>query len=84
MSAELFAEETVVVVATIETHVVEDSALTREVDLVAVGSLRDADAGSECQQIFKLASEDRCRAHGCLVDRGADFRLHGVDRWSRQ
>src|SRR6185312_12251145 len=81
---ELLAEETVVVVAAVETHVVEDSTLTREVDLVSVGALRDADAGRECQQVFKLSSEDRSRAHCGLIHCGADFCLYSVDGWSRR
>jgi hypothetical protein len=43
LAAELLAEEAVVVVAAIESDVIEDSALAREIDLVAVGPLRDAD-----------------------------------------
>jgi hypothetical protein len=84
LSAELLAEETVVVVAAVETHVVEDSALTREVDLVAVRTLRDADTGRECQQVFKLSSEDRCRSHCGLIHGGADFGFHRVDSWRRR
>jgi hypothetical protein len=37
LTAELLAEEAVVVVAAIKTDVVEDSALAREIDLIAVG-----------------------------------------------
>ena len=36
MTAELLAEKAVVVVAAVQTHVIEDSALAREIDLIAV------------------------------------------------
>ena len=78
----MFAEEAVVVVASIETDVIEDSALAREIDLVAVGTLRDADAGRECQQVFKLSSENWCGAYCCFVQRRAGFRLCRIDCWS--
>ena len=41
LPARLFAEEAVVVVAAVETDVIEDAALAREVDLVAVRPLHD-------------------------------------------
>jgi len=44
LAAELLAKETVVVVAAVERNVVEDAALSGEIDLVAVWSLRDTDA----------------------------------------
>jgi hypothetical protein len=80
LSAELFAEEAVVVVAAIEADVVEDSTLSSEVDLVAVGALSDADSGRERQQVFKLAAEDRRGAYGLLVERRAYFGFRDVDR----
>jgi hypothetical protein len=84
LSAELFTEESVVVVAAIQTDVVEDSALTREVDLIAVGTLCDADVWCECQQVFEFSSENRCRSYGCLVHRRAGLSLECVDSWSRR
>src|SRR6185369_8406110 len=84
LPAELFAEESVVVVAAIKTDVVEDSTLAREVDLIAVGTLCDADVWCECQQVFKLPSENRCRSYCCLVHRRAGLSLEGVDGWSRR
>ena len=47
LATDLLAEEPVVVIATIEADVVEDAALAVEVDFVAVGALRNADARSE-------------------------------------
>ncbi len=55
LTAELLAKETVVVVTTVEADVVEDTALTVEVDLVAVGALGNRDTRSESQQVFKFA-----------------------------
>src|SRR5215203_2189064 len=65
LSAELFAKESVVVVASIERNVVEDSALTREIDFVAVGTLRNAYTGCECKQVFKFSSQNWCCTY-CL------------------
>ena len=48
---QLFAEENHYYIATVQTHVVEDSALASKVYFIAVRSLHDADARSECQQI---------------------------------
>ena len=79
LAAELFAEESVVVVAAIEADVVVHAALPIEGDLVAVRPLDDADAGSEGEQILELAAEDRRRADGGLVERVADFGAGHVD-----
>src|SRR5260370_2208782 len=70
LAARLFAEEPVVVVAAIEADVVEDAALPLDGDLVAVGPLHDADAGSQGEQILKLASEHRGLRDGLLAQRG--------------
>ena len=45
LSAELLAEEAVVVVAAVEANVIEHAALTVEIDLVAVRTLRNAYTG---------------------------------------
>src|SRR5256885_3960885 len=82
LSAELFAEEAVVVVTAIETDVIKDSALAREIDLIAVRTLRDADVGRECQQIFKLSSQDGCSAYRSFVQCRAGFSLDGIYGWS--
>src|SRR5437660_3899162 len=67
LATHLFAEESVVVVATVEADVVEDAPLPVDIDLVAVRTLSNADAGGQCQQVFKFAPEHRCRCHGDLV-----------------
>src|SRR6185437_3554568 len=70
LPAHLLAEEAVVVVAAIEADVVEHAALAGKVDLVAVGSLADADAGGQGEQVLELAPEDRRRLDRLLVERG--------------
>jgi protocatechuate 3,4-dioxygenase beta subunit len=45
-------------------------------------TLRDAHVRRECQQVFKLSSEDWRRAYCCFVQRRAGFRLCGVYRGS--
>src|SRR5258705_1119750 len=64
LSAQLLAEETIVVVAAVKTDIVKNTPLAGEGNLVAVGSLYDANPGSECEQVFKLPTEDRRCAHG--------------------
>ncbi len=78
LAAGLLAEEAVHVVAAVETDVVEDAALAREVDLVAVRPLHDGDVRRQRQQVFKLAPEDGEIADGLLVDGRTRFRLDGV------
>ena len=75
MAAHLFAEEAVVVIATVEADVVEDAALAVDVDFIAVGSLRDADARSQRKEVFKLAPEDRGLRDRGFVQRGGRFGL---------
>src|SRR5438034_2684007 len=53
------------VVAAVQAHVVEDTALARERDLVAVRPLDHADPGGEGQQVLELPPED-----GRVGDRG--------------
>src|SRR6185503_2779380 len=69
LAAHLLAEEAVVVVAAVEADVVEHAALAREIDLVAVRSLNDADATSERQQVLELAAENRRVGDGRFVER---------------
>src|SRR5262245_26225997 len=71
LAAGLLPEETVVVIAAVEAYVVKDAALAVEIDLVAVRTLSDAHAGSERQQVFKLAAQNGRAADGDLVDRRA-------------
>src|SRR4029077_503836 len=49
LTSHLFAEEAVVVIAAIQADVVENSALSVEVDLIPVGPLHDAHTRSEGQ-----------------------------------
>ena len=79
LTAELLAEEPVVVVAAIEADVVVHASLAVEGDLVAVRSLDDAHAGSEGEEILELAAEDRCRADGRFVERVAHLRSGHID-----
>jgi hypothetical protein len=69
LPADLLTEEAVVEVATVQADVVEDAALPGERDLVTVRALHHTDAGRERQQVLELATEDRRRLHGCLVER---------------
>jgi hypothetical protein len=59
LAADLLAEETVRVVAAVEADVVEDAALAREGNLVAVGSLDYAHAGRQGQQVFEFTAQNR-------------------------
>ena len=71
LASDLFAEESIVVVAAIEGNVVEDAALPGKVDLVAVRALHDADSGRECQQILEFAPEHGSVTHGEFIQRDA-------------
>src|SRR6266480_6951537 len=51
----LLTEESVVVVSAVQAHVIKDSTLAIEGDLVAVGTLGNRDAGRQGKQVFKLA-----------------------------
>src|SRR5437660_8532491 len=53
LAAHLLAKESIVVVAAVEADVVEDAPLPVDVYFVAVRTLSDADAGGQCQQVFK-------------------------------
>src|SRR2546426_725636 len=80
LTAELFTEKTVVVVAAIEADVVEYAALAIEVNLIAVRPLSDGHARRQCQEVFKLASEDRRAGDGAFVQGRRGFRLRDFDR----
>jgi hypothetical protein len=54
----VLAKLTVVVVTAVEANVIENTALAGKVDLVSVRALRNADAGSQSEQILKLPAED--------------------------
>src|SRR5260370_780802 len=59
LPAQLFAEEAVVVVSAIQTDIVENTTLSGKSDLIAVRSLNHAYSWRECQQVFKLAAQNR-------------------------
>src|SRR5438105_3881390 len=67
LTTDLLAKKSVVIIAAIQTDVVECSALAGKVDLVAIRPLHDADAGSQGQQIFEFAAEHGSPANGSLV-----------------
>ena len=69
LPSRLFPEEPVVVVAAVQADVVEDAALTRERNLVAVRALDDADAWCQGEEVFELPAENRQRLHRPLVER---------------
>ena len=79
LPAGLFPEEPVVVVAAVEADVVEDPALPREGDLVAVGPLDDGDAGREREEVLELASEVRDVLDRQRAERGRRGRARGID-----
>ena len=56
LSAPLFAEKGVVEVGPIDNEVVEDAALAADVELVAVGALRDGDAGGKQGEVEEIAA----------------------------
>ena len=56
LSANLLAKKAVIVIAAIQADVVVDSALSSEIDFVAIRTLDDAYARSKRQQIFELSS----------------------------
>ncbi len=80
LSAQLLAEEAIVVVAAIEADVVVHASLSAERDLVAIGALHDADSGSEREQIFELPAQDGRRADGRLIERVAHFGAGDVNQ----
>ena len=79
LPAVLLAEESVVVIPPVQADVVEDPSLAVEIDLVAVRSLNNADAGGQGEQVLKLAAEHGRGLYSALVQRGAGFCLCGVE-----
>ncbi len=69
LSAELLAEEAIVVVAAVEADVIEDAPLSVKVDLVSIWPLRDGHTRCQRQQIFKLAPQHGRRANRKLAQR---------------
>src|SRR5262249_31406288 len=55
----LFAEESIVVVSTVQADVIEYAALSGEVNFVTVRALGDGDAWGQRKQVLKLAPENR-------------------------
>src|SRR5207253_3101254 len=78
LAAKLFAEETIVVIAAVKADVVENPALTGEVNLVAVRTLDDAYARRQRQQVFKLTAQNRSVVHRSFIESGTRFSLDGV------
>src|SRR6266404_4868026 len=70
LSAGLLTEEAVVVVTAVQADVVKDAALPVEIDLVAVRSLRDADARCKGQQVLKLSAQNGSICNRTFVERG--------------
>jgi len=81
LATHLFAKETVVVITAIEADVVENAALAVDVDFISIGTLRNAYARSEGEQVFKFAAEDRSRGNRGFVQRRAGFGLSEFDNW---
>ena len=75
LSAELFSEEAVVVVTPIEADVIEDAALTIEVNFIAIRTLRYGHTGRQCQQVFKFAPQHRRPADRELAQGRGRFRF---------
>src|SRR6266852_190439 len=59
LAARLFSEESIVVVASVKTDVVEDASLSGEVNLVAIGPLSNTHSRSQSEQVFEFPSEHR-------------------------
>src|SRR5687767_7694060 len=68
LSTCLLTEESVVIIAAVETDVIEYPALAGKVYLVAVRSLRDTNAWREGEKVFELAAQDGSVFYGCLVN----------------
>ena len=81
LSAELLAEEAVVVVTPIEAYVIEHAALAVEVDLVSIRPLGNCHTGCQCQQIFKLAPKDWRRADREFAQGRGRFSFCRFDDW---
>jgi hypothetical protein len=79
LAAHLFAKETVVVVPAVEADVVEDAALSVDIDFVAVRTLRNADAGSQSEQVFKLTAQNRSCGDRKLIESRGRLRLGDLD-----
>ncbi len=71
LSADLFTEEAVVVVAAIKADVVEDAALAGKTNLVAVRALHHTHARCESKKVFKLSAQDRRLADRAFIQRSA-------------
>src|ERR1700682_4260214 len=83
LSTKLLAEETIVVVTTIETYVVKDATLSGKCDLVSVRTLDYAYARCQRQQVFKLSSQNRSGTYRRFIQSRAGFCFDGIDSGSR-
>src|SRR5207253_9412513 len=79
LPAGLFAEETVIVVASVKADVVEDATLSGEVDFVTIRPLSDAHARCQSEQVFEFPAEHRQVTDRQFVERRTGFRLDRVD-----
>src|SRR5437660_11232918 len=64
LAAELLAKESVVVIAAVETDVVEDAALSGKCDFVSVRALDDDDPGRQGKQVYEFSSKNRRLIYG--------------------
>src|SRR5262249_9548798 len=79
LTADLFAEKSIVVIAAIEIDIIEYSTLAGEIDLIAVRPLGNGNAGSQGQQILKLTAQNG-RIFDCdFIERAARFGLDDID-----
>ena len=58
-----------------EKPVVEDAALSIEIDLITIRALRNSDARREGEEVFKLASEDGSLRDGGFIKSRGTLRL---------
>src|SRR5436190_1206687 len=82
LSTDLLAEEAVVIVAAIEADVIENPALSGEVDFVAIRTLHDTYSRREGQKILEFSAQNWRGAYRAIRERSARFRLRGIDRRS--
>src|SRR6266478_616840 len=81
LSAELLAEEAVVVITAIKADVIEYTALSVKVDLVSIRPLGNRHTGCQRQQIFKLAPQHWRRADREFAQCRGRFSFCRFDDW---
>jgi hypothetical protein len=80
LAARLFSEETVVVVAAVQTDVVKDPALPCEVNLIAVRALNDTHIGRKRKKVLKFTAENRRAVYCSFIQRRTGFRFCRIYR----